>query len=123
MTSTKNGSSNTGPWKNQVQEKINPKKGNPRNYNGPTSSRGTAPLQFAARAGQPKNWSFNAAAQQGLLGNGKAAFANKPQIRGGNQNQRWGQQVDQRLSQKMVQQIMKKSSEAVLQELKRIKLI
>ena len=128
MKSTENGRSNAGPRKNQVQENRNPKNGNPRNNNGPTSFRSsnhysTAPLQFAAGAGHPKNWSYSALAKQGLVGNGKAAFANKPQIRGGNPNQRWGQQENQRLSQQMIQQIMKKSSEAVLQELKRIKLI
>ena len=108
---------------------------NPRNSNGKTSFRGsnhfsTAPLHHAAIAGHPKKRSYSAVAK-GSLGKEKAAFANKPLNRGGkqnqNQHQRWGQQenqhLNQHLSQKLVQQLMKKSSEAVIQELKRKRLI
>ena len=104
---------------------------NPRNSNGKTSFRGsnhlsTAPLHHPAIAGHPKKRSYSAVAK-GSLGKEKAAFANKPLNRGGkqnqNQHQRWGQQenqhLNQHLSQKLVQQLMKKSSEAVIQELKR----
>ena len=108
---------------------------NPRNSNGKTSFRGsnhlsTAPLHHPAIAGHPKKRSYSAVAK-GSLGKEKAAFANKPLNRGGKQNQnqhhRWGQQenqhLNQHLSQKLVQQLMKKSSEAVIQELKRKRLI
>ena len=108
---------------------------NPRNSNGKTSFRGsnhlsTAPLHHPAIAGHPKKRSYSAVAK-GSLGKEKAAFANKPLNRGGkqnqNQHQRWGQQenhhLNQHLSQKLVQQLMKKSSEAVIQELKRKRLI
>lgn len=108
---------------------------NPRNSNGKTSFRGsnhlsTAPLHHPAIAGHPKKRSYSAVAM-GSLGKEKAAFANKPLNRGGkqnqNQHQRWGQQenqhLNQHLSQKLVQQLMKKSSEAVIQELKRKRLI
>ena len=97
VKSASNGSSNAGPWKNQVQDHRNPK-----NNNGPKSFRSsyhhsTAPLQHAAVAGHPKKMSYSAVAQ-GMSGNAKAAFANKPLNRGGNQNphQHWGQQVNQR---------------------------
>ena len=108
---------------------------NPRNSNGKTSFRGsnhlsTAPLHHPAIAGHPKKRSYSAVAK-GSLGKEKAAFANKPLNRGGkqnqNQHQRWGQQenqhLNQHLSQKLVQQLMKKSSEAVIQELKQKRLI
>ena len=108
---------------------------NPRNSNGKTSFRGsnhlsTAPLHHPAIAGHPKKRSYSAVAK-GSLGKEKAAFASKPLNRGGkqnqNQHQRWGQQenqhLNQHLSQKLVQQLMKKSSEAVIQELKRKRLI
>ena len=123
-------SAKNGPWKNQGQDRRNP-----RNDNGPTNFRGsnhhsTAPLQHPAIAGHPKKRSYSEVTK-GSSGKEKAAFANKPLNRGGkqdqNQRQRWGQQVNQNLnqhlSQKLVQHIMKKSSEAVIQELKRKKLI
>ena len=123
-------STRNGPWKNQGQDSKNP-----RNSNGKTSFRGsnhlsTAPLHHPAIAGHSKKRSYSAVAM-GSLGKEKAAFANKPLNRGGkqnqNQHQRWGQQenqhLNQHLSQKLVQQLMKKSSEAVIQELKRKRLI
>ena len=123
-------STRNGPWKKQGQDSKNP-----RNSNGKTSFHGsnhlsTAPLHHPAIAGHSKKRSYSAVAM-GSLGKEKAAFANKPLNRGGKQNQsqhqRWGQQenqhLNQRLSQKLVQQIMKKSSEAVIQELKRKRLI
>ena len=123
-------STRNGPWKNQGQNSKNP-----RNSNGKTSFRGsnhlsTAPLHHPAIAGHSKKRSYSAVAM-GSLGKEKAAFANKPLNRGGkqnqNQHQRWGQQenqhLNQHLSQKLVQQLMKKSSEAVIQELKRKRLI
>ena len=123
-------STRNGPLKKQGQDSKNP-----RNSNGKTSFRGsnhlsTAPLHHPAIAGHPKKRSYSAVAM-GSLGKEKAAFANKPLNRGGkqnqNQHQRWGQQenqhLNQHLSQKLVQQLMKKSSEAVIQELKRKRLI
>ena len=123
-------STRNGPWKKQGQDSKNP-----RNSNGKTSFRGsnhlsTAPLHHPAIAGHSKKRSYSAVAM-GSLGKEKAAFANKPLNRGGkqnqNQHQRWGQQenqhLNQHLSQKLVQQLMKKSSEAVIQELKRKRLI
>ena len=123
-------STRNSPWKKQGQDSKNP-----RNSNGKTSFRGsnhlsTAPLHHPAIAGHSKKRSYSAVAM-GSLGKEKAAFANKPLNRGGkqnqNQHQRWGQQknqhLNQHLSQNLVQQLMKKSSEAVIQELKRKRLI
>ena len=112
---TRNGSSNAGPWKKQVLDRRNPKK-----HDGP------APLHHAAVVGHPKAMSYSAVAK-GMAGNAKAAFANKPPNRGGNQNQnqRWGQKWNQRGNQNMVQKLEKKISEitTVFQELKRNKVI
>ena len=118
----RNGSSNAGPWKKQVLDRRNPI-----NYNGPTSFRNNyhhspAPLHHAAVVGHPKAMSYCEVAN-GMAGNAKAAFANKPLYRGGNQNQnqRWGQEWNQHGNQNMVQQLEKKISEitTVFQELKR----